>query len=171
MGSVKRLTDIHNKALGIDKVEDYKDFLANTPEYIINKYWDAYCQNMAQHLDKEVTFENQTGISLSEIIKEWEYYKEEINSCKNLHRHDRSPVILKGGIEFRTTREDFARYLDESKRPLYEADVALLDAVNGVLPFNTNNGIIHLVRFQPQYIQISGNSTLEINLHQFAAPF
>lgn len=171
IASVKRLTEIHNKALGIDKVEDYKDFLANAPEYIVNAYWNAHCQNMAQHLNKEVTFENQTGILVSEINKAWEYYKSEFNSCKNLHGYDRTPIVLKSGVRFKITRENFARYLDESKRKHYEADVALLDAVNGVLPFNTNNGIIHLVRFQPQYLQISGNSTLEINLNHFVTPF
>ena len=91
---VAKLQEIADSSLGINQITNYKNFLLNPAEYLVQTYWTLWgSNNYPPHADREHIFESSTRITIIRI----DSLKQEYNELyKRLRKH--APKINAKGI-------------------------------------------------------------------------
>lgn len=145
------LMNLSESILGIDKVDNVKALIENPTDYLTSTYWNLYCNQLPQHLDKQNIMMQQTGISISMVV----HLKNEFDRLIN--RLHKQPVINANGFESTLDKSDYDIYLDKSKKDHYNALNKALESLNELKKFTTVNGGKNLMRLIPNDLQLDGN--------------
>ena len=63
-----QLLELGAKALGDESlIKDKIQYLSNLWDYVVETFWQTYCQNEPQHLDNELVFKQKTNLSRSQF--------------------------------------------------------------------------------------------------------
>lgn len=144
------LLTLSESVIGIDKVDNIKALLDQPTDYLINTYWNLYCLNMPEHLDKQNIMSQQTGVSIAMI----EHLKNKIDSL--IKRLNKKPIINAKGIKSVIKKSDYDIYLDKSKKDHYNALNKVLDSLDELKKYTTVSGGRNLMRLIPNDLQIDG---------------
>ncbi len=141
---LQELELISKKCLGNEVIDNYKLFLDDPKSYLINHYWNLYCDHLPNHLSKEHTFQTQTKIDLLRVddlkLDFWTLYDK-------LNKH--KPNVDAAGVHSTFKKESFNLYLKESKREHYKA---LQDVLNSIETLKKAGAIVRLPIFLHRYI-------------------
>ena len=168
--AVDDLTAVHLQALGTSEIRDFVSFINNPSSYLINEFWNVHCASFPKHLDKENTLQTQTGVKTSQIDKLKSIFSLCYKNLSNVSGKNFTPEITEEGFVWSVKKEDFARYLDESKKELYDAFVEFSNTANKLIDAGVEGGVIHLVRFSPGKLMYD-NGHISVNNHHFVASY
>ena len=141
---LQELEQISKKCLGAETIDNWKLYVDDPKSYLINHYWNLFCDHLPEHLNKENTLQTQTNINLSRVndlkLDFWNLY-DKLNKQK--------PKIDASGVHSAFKKESFNLYLKESKRDHYKA---LQDVLNSIETLKKVGGEVRLPIFLHRYI-------------------
>ncbi|TLP75697.1 hypothetical protein [Maribacter sp. ACAM166] len=157
------LTKLTTKAIGDFKmITDQADFLESPFDYTLEIFWDKYCQNEPQHLDRELVFKTKTNISREQFNALESSIKATIRQMVVY-----APKVSKTGLKSTINKDDFNIYLNENKKEEYDLVTKFMDtAIELHSKFNATM-IAHVVRYH-QGILLEGLNPV-INVQYFKA--
>ena len=119
-------------------------FLDEPKSYLINHYWNLYCDHLPDHLNRENTLQTQTRIDLSRVndlkLDFWNLYDK-------LNKH--KPKIDASGVHSTFKKESFNIYLNPAKQKHYKA---LQDVLNSIEELKKVGAEVRLPIFLHRYI-------------------
>ena len=139
------------------EVIDYKAFIINPVDYVINQYWDENSKFFPKGVKKETAIEN-TPFDKVEVNKAFAEYTRLLKFCKGLK-------IGKKSISLTINQEDYNWYLADDRVKEYETLERFLKAAEDLKEY-TNVTYAQLQRgIQGKFLL--KNNQLEINPNLF----
>lgn len=157
------LIELAIKAIGDEKlITDHAELLENPFEYTLNIFWNEFCQNEPQHLEKELVFKSKSNMTRGQLNSLGDTIKAKIKQMG-----DYAPKVLKTGLKSTLNKDDFNIYLDEHKKDEYTLIKQFIDTAIELREKYGASMVINIVRYH-QGILID-NSTPIINTSYFKA--
>ncbi len=158
---VDKLNNLALETLGKDSINNWKELLEDTPSYFVNRYFELWGTHYPAVVNKQATYENATKVNLSELELLEKQFKHLNNQLRTY-----SVKINKTGIKSNLKKSDFNRYLNEDKRPSYEAYKNFLKASRNLAKFIPTANEVHLMKYGYEALSMNGLKA-EINLTKF----
>jgi hypothetical protein len=147
-------------SLGKDQVDDISKLLDNPSKYLIERYSELFSKYSPPVTNKIYLFESMTRVTLVSLDALKQMFDD---TSKAMGKY--APAATKTGLESKLKREHFNKYLNESKRPYYEALNSFIDSANNLQKYGAE-GSLHLQRFCSD-IEQDDNSNITINFYNF----
>lgn len=159
---LKQLEQYANITLGKKEVDNWKQYLDNPVEYLVNNYWMAYCTHLPNHLDKIHTWQQQTRLNEMQI-------KATANNFWRLvdQMREHKPIINASGVTVNVKKESFSIYLDQSKQDHYNALNNVLRSIEKLKKYSKLNAPNFLSRYVPELIIDTVKNDVKIDITVF----
>ena len=157
---IEDLRDIATKTIGVDEVEDLQSYLKNPLGYLQNEYWSLYSNLFPPMANKELTFKNNSIVSISRINE-----LSALFTNLNVQMRHHKPTITKTSVVSGLDKEFFNIYLDSNKKAHYNALKSFLDSAKELNKYAEVNGL-NIIR-STQNLLLDGISP-KINTTHFA---
>ena len=159
---VNDLKVLADASLGLNKIDDWKAFIDNPAEYLVQMYWTLWGEQFnPPHTNKEALFFNSNAIGIERLIE----LKQNFDTLQ-LELKEYAPTISKGGLTSNLKKEMFNKYLNPAMEQEYNACISFIEASNRLKPYNAT-AMYHLQRFYSDGLRMDGIE-IKPNLYRFA---
>lgn len=152
------------KVLGDEKlISDEVEFAKEPYNYVLNVFWDTYCQNEPQHINRDNIFQSKTGLSKEQFETAEGSFK---NALRAMSQH--TPTMEKNGLKSNLESENFNIYLNPDKAEEFDAVKSFMESAKALKDKFNGGGGMHIVRMH-ESIFIGTNGNPELNLNYYRA--
>jgi hypothetical protein len=138
-------------------------YLDDPIEYLVNTYWDEYCTNKPDHLNKRTFVIRETNMN-TRVIERLVIEFKRVLASLGAHK----PKINKAGLKSVLKKDNFMVFLNPEMKKEYEATKKILDGVKelGKLRHNVYEG--RIMQVCPEVFRIEEFKPV-LHWHHFAA--
>ena len=157
------LIELAIKAIGDEKLlKDHAELLENPFEYILNIFWDEFCRNEPQHLERELVFKSKSNLTRGQLNSLGDTIKAKIKQMG-----DYAPKVSKTGITSSLKKDEWNIYLHENKKEEYKIVKQFIDISIELREKYGAVAVLNIVRYHPGILL--DNSTPILNTSYFRA--